>query len=154
MSYSPGSGGGGGTIGSSGDVALNTPSTGQYLGYNGGVQKWQNFARPLQLVESVYTNTNAGATETIADVSSYTISVLTLTTNCTLTFPTIAIGKTFMIALRQDPTGGRTVTWPGNVLWPGGTAPTLSTDGYKYDVFSFICLDGASWYGFTGGKAF
>lgn len=153
MSYSTGSGSGGSVAGAS-DVVLSNPLQGGYLGYNLGLSKWQNFAQPAVLVENVFTNTSTGSTETINDVSSYTINVLTLTANCTLTFPTASAGKSFMLVLKQDATGSRTVTWPGSVKWPGGTAPTLTTTASKTDVISFICVDGTNWYGFVGGLAF
>lgn len=154
MSYSPGSGGGGGTLSTASDVALSLPAQAQYIGYNSNLQKWQNFSRPPQLIENVFTNNNAGPTETIADVTAYTISNLTLTATCTISFPPAAAGKSFMVLLSQDSTGNRTVVWPGSVNWPGGTAPTLSTASGATDVFSFICVDGASWLGFTAGKGY
>jgi hypothetical protein len=154
MSYSPSGGGGSSAIGSASDVALSGPLTGQYFGYNATVQKWQNFSRPPQLIENVFTNPAAGANETISDVTSYTITVLTLTADCTLTFPTVASGKSFMLVLNQDSTGGRGVAWPVSVKWAGGTAPTLTPTASKTDVFSFICVDGANWYGFVAGKSF
>lgn len=60
-----------------------------------------------------------------------------LTTNYQLT-PGLQWEYTFY--LRQDATGGRTVTWPNGtggqpkVLWPGGVAPTLSTAPGALDV--------------------
>lgn len=36
-------------------------------------------------------------------------------------------GAKYLIVLQQDATGGRTVTWPSNVRWRGGTAPTLTS---------------------------
>jgi hypothetical protein len=41
MSFGGGSGGGG-TIGTATDVVLSNPSTNDYLGYAGGVNKWEN----------------------------------------------------------------------------------------------------------------
>lgn len=42
-----------------------------------------------------------------------------------LILPTDAGGRLELL-VRQDGTGN-TVTWPSNVLWPGGTAPVLTT---------------------------
>ena len=46
----------------------------------------------------------------------------------------------------QDSTGGRTITWPSNVKWPGGTAPTLSTAANAIDIITFF-FDGTDYYG-------
>jgi hypothetical protein len=45
--------------------------------------------------------------------------------------------------IQQDSTGSRTITWPGSVRWPGGTAPTLTTTASKTDYIAFI-YNGAS----------
>lgn len=98
-----------------------------------------------------HTNTvvASGAAQAIPDVTTATLNRITLTANCTFTFPAAAAGKSFMVALVQDATGSRTATWPANVKWAGGTAPTLTTTAGKVDVFSFICFDGANWLGVT-----
>lgn len=51
-----------------------------------------------------------------------------------------------LLKLTQDATGGRTVTWPGTVKWPGGTAPTLSTGANAVDIIRFY-FDGTNYYG-------
>lgn len=62
-------------------------------------------------------------------------------------------GTSLALALTQDGTGSRTVTWPSNVKWPGGTAPTLSTAAGAVDYLQLDCVDGANWYGRTLGLA-
>jgi len=48
----------------------------------------------------------------------------------------------------------KTITWQGDVDWPGGTAPTLSSGNDKVDVFVFLTVDGGTtFYGFTAGLA-
>ncbi len=47
--------------------------------------------------------------------------------NETFTFTPPTKPGTFILKLVQDSGGSRTVTWPGTVKWPGGTAPTLTT---------------------------
>jgi len=51
-----------------------------------------------------------------------------------------------MFKLIQDATGSRTVTWPAAVLWPGGTAPTLSTGANAVDLVA-LYYDGTNYYG-------
>lgn len=49
----------------------------------------------------------------------------------------------YLFEIVQPAAGGKTVTWPGNFLWPGGVAPTLSTGADKHDFFGFT-YDGTS----------
>lgn len=102
---------------------------------------------PAPLVETVNTVTSSGASVTLPDVSVATMHDVTLTANCTFTFPTAAPGKSFTLRLAQDATGSRTVTWPAGTRWASATAPTLSTGAGKVDVLTFFCIAGANWSG-------
>jgi hypothetical protein len=98
--------------------------------------------------ETVTANTSSAY---IIDLANGTVQILTLTDNCTFTFPTATAGRSFLVMLRQDGTGSRTVTWPASVKWPGGTAPTITATASKQDIFSFVS-DGTNWFGATGGQ--
>ncbi len=52
-------------------------------------------------------------------------------------------GAHYTLALKQDATGSRLVTWPGNVRWSSGVAPTLTTTANKTDYVEFV-YDGLS----------
>jgi hypothetical protein len=93
---------------------------------------------------------NTGTAYTI-NISNGTVQILTLTGNCTFTFPTATAGESFILLLKQDGTGSRTVTWPGTVKWPGGTAPTITSTASKLDKYIFTS-DGTNWYGSDAGK--
>lgn len=93
---------------------------------------------------------NTGTAYTI-DLASATLFNLTLTGNCTYTFPTATSGTQFTIVQLQDATGSRTVTWPSSVRWAGGTAPVITATASKTDVISFVA-DGTYWLGFVGGQ--
>lgn len=97
--------------------------------------------------ENTNTVAASGAAQAIPDVTVATLNIITLTAACTFTFPAAAAGKSFMVALVQDGTGGRLATWPANVKWSGATAPTLTTAAGKTDLLSFFCFDGANWLG-------
>jgi hypothetical protein len=82
----------------------------------------------------------------------------TLTENTTFTYSnSAASGKVsaFTLKIVQDASAsGYTVTWPGSVDWPGGTAPTLTATASAVDVFVFYTHDGGTtYYGFTAGQA-
>lgn len=99
--------------------------------------------------ETIVTNTSTAYTIALTNGS---IQVLTLTGNCTYTFPTPEAGKSFTLIQKQDGTGGRTATWPSSVKWPGGTAPTLTSTASKTDKFIFIAIDASSWLGSVAGQ--
>lgn len=104
--------------------------------------------------ETVSTVAASGATETL-DLANGNVHDVTLTADCTLTFAgaTVGVACSFTLLLRQDGTGGWTTTWPGSVVWAGGTAPTLDETASTVAVLTFFSLDGGTvWYGFpTGG---
>lgn len=104
--------------------------------------------------ENVNVVPSSGSAQTLPDVDTYTWHVLTLTANCTLTFPSPGVGKSFTLKLVQDGTGSRTVTWPSSSLrrFVGGVAPTLSTAAGAIDVFAVVCDDGAKWDVVFSGK--
>ena len=93
---------------------------------------------------------NTGTAYTIS-LATGTVQILTLTGNCTFTFPTLTAGESFTLLLRQDGTGSRTVTWPAAVRWPGGTAPTITSTASRTDKYVFTC-DGTRWYGSNAGQ--
>lgn len=92
---------------------------------------------------------NTGASITVS-LANGTLQILTLTANSVITMPSAVSGKSFMLLLKQDATGSRTVTWT-TVAWPSATAPTLTTSASKLDILSFVS-DGSKWYGAMGGQ--
>jgi hypothetical protein len=95
-------------------------------------------------------NTANTSTAYTIDLAAGSFQVLTLTGNATITMPTATAGKSFILLLKQDGTGSRTVTW-STVKWAGGTAPTITSTASKQDIFSFFA-DGTNWYGATVGQ--
>lgn len=96
-------------------------------------------------VETPFT-ANSSTAITLA-LTNGTVQIITLTGNATITMPTATSGKSFLLMLKQDGTGSRTVTW-STVKWPGGTAPTITSTASRQDMFSFFA-DGTNWYGVT-----
>jgi len=92
-------------------------------------------------------NTSTAYTISLADGS---FQVLTLTGSATITMPTATAGRSFILLLKQDGTGSRTVTW-STVKWPGGTNPTITATASRQDIYSFFA-DGTKWYGTTVGQ--
>jgi len=94
---------------------------------------------------------NTGTAYTI-DLAGGSVQILTLTGNCTFTFPTATAGRSFFLLLKQDATGGRTVTWPAAVKWPGGTAPTITSTASKMDKYVFTADNSSNWLGSVAGQ--
>jgi hypothetical protein len=95
-------------------------------------------------VETPFT-ANSSTAITLA-LTNGTVQIITLTGNCTFTFPTPTSGKSFILLLKQDATGSRTVTWPATVKYAGGTNPTITSTASKLDILSYFA-DGTNWYG-------
>lgn len=123
-------------IDSSGNLGIGTASPAAKFDLNGDYK------------EAVVT-ANTGTAYTI-NIANGTVQILTLTGNCTFTFPTATAGKSFMILLKQDGTGGRTATWPASVKWPSSVAPTVTSTANRLDKYVFTA-DGTNWYGSLGG---
>lgn len=115
--------------------------------YNGTTVTFTN-PTVTNYVETAYT-ANSSTAITIA-LTNGTVQIITLTGNATITMPTAVAGKSFIMLLKQDGTGSRTVTW-STVTWPSGTAPTVTSTASKMDIYSFFS-DGTNWYGVTVGQ--
>ena len=98
--------------------------------------------------ETVSANTSTAYT---IDLANGSVQILTLTGNCTFTFPTATAGRSFILVLKQDGTGSRTATWPAAVKWPAGTAPTITSTASKSDKYIFTA-DGSNWIGSNAGQ--
>lgn len=99
-------------------------------------------------VETPFT-ANSSTAITLA-LTNGTVQIITLTGNATITMPTATSGKSFIMYLKQDATGSRTVTW-STVKWAGGTAPTITSTASRQDILSFFA-DGTNWYGVVVGQ--
>ncbi len=90
-------------------------------------------------------NGDSGATATI-DWNEGNKQKIVLTDDCSLTFAAPFGSNTVTLKVEQDVTGSRLVTWPANVKWAGGAAPTLTTAGNAIDIVVFY-HDGQDYYG-------
>ena len=100
--------------------------------------------------EAEVANTSATGTWTM-DCSAANFFELTLTGSITIS-PSNVPASTRMwsgtIVAKQDATGGRTITWPTGIKWPGGSAPPATTTANAIDIWSLMTYDGGStWVG-------
>jgi hypothetical protein len=116
-------------------IVINTTNNG--VAYNDGTN-WGYLSGANQTVAG------AGGTTNIAFPTG-NIALITLTASTTYTFSGHAVG-TYILKITQGGSGSYTVTWPGTLLWSGGTAPTLTATVGKTDIIT-IFHDGTSFYG-------
>jgi hypothetical protein len=100
----------------------------------------QNQTQIVSRIYQLFATLTDGATVTL-DWSTGNQGIVTLGGNRTLAFTNLQTGQRYTLWVKQDGTGGRTLTWPSYMIWDGGTAPTLATTGGHYDCFVFTCLD-------------
>lgn len=154
-----GSPGVGGTISAASDVALNNPVQDDLLLRDTGY--WRNIALTGKValankggVENVSTTNATGATT--LNLNNGNVFSVALTGNATFSVSNATAGKacSFTLYLKQDATGGRTVTWPAGTKWSGG-APTLSAAAGAVDIFVLETIDnGTNWYASVAGLNF
>lgn len=103
---------------------------------------------PATLQEKLYSTQELTDGETINwDTATGAFAEVTLGGNRTLANPTGLInGASYILLIKQDAEGSRTLTFGDAYKFPDGTAPTLSTDSNAVDIIAFLS-DGTSLYG-------
>ena len=81
--------------------------------------------------------TQAYSATTTFDLNNSGIQLVELTGDVTVAVSNVAEGQTFVLIFKQGGSGGYVPTWFANILWPSGSAPTLTTTVGKHDMFSF-----------------
>jgi hypothetical protein len=95
---------------------------------------------------------NTGSTETFDALTGWHSATRDATSTYTFTGATSGLVAAMVLELEAGTPGPYTVTWPGAVVWPGGTAPTLSDTPGDMDILTFFSRDGGTtWYGFVAG---
>lgn len=124
-------------------IALRSMTTGPY--------SW-DYPLTFKKVKETITVASVSVSYTI-DLTLGTVFNLTLNGNTAFTFPAPEAGAQFTLNLRQDGTGGRSVTWPMLARWANDLSPTLSSTGLRTDTINFVS-DGTVWMGYEGGRKF
>ncbi len=106
--------------------------------------------RPVLAGYSEHAVSNAAVTGTFTlDFSTANFFDLTLTGNTTIS-PSGIPANTRMVsatlAVKQDVTGGRTITWPAGTKYAGGSVPPATTGSSKLDIWSIMTYDAGNTY--------
>ncbi len=81
------------------------------------------------------------------NLNTQQVAAVTLAGNRTLSNPTNMVnGGTYILIVKQDATGSRTLSYGANYKWAGGVTPVLSTAANAVDVLTFVS-DGTNMYG-------
>jgi hypothetical protein len=123
-------------------------------GNNAKASEYNNLRKDVLLATNYFATDTDGGTVTfdLGDVTKGNCRTVTLGGNRTLALSNVSTGQRFVLALKQDATGSRTVTWFSGILWPAAVVPTLTTTPAKYDVFGFICIGAGSYLGVVIGQ--
>lgn len=139
---------GAGTITLSTPQSIATASTPQFarLGLGTGAGATAVITTTGQFNVGLFDDGSCGAADTV-DWNSGMVHKSTLTAaTCTYTFSNPISGTWYTLEVIQDGSGSRLVTWPGTVIWEGGSAPTLSTTPSQKDL-CYFWYDGTSYIG-------
>ena len=108
-------------------------------------------AQEYTATQNFNATTLADAANISWDASANQVTSVTLAGNRTLDNPTNMVdGATYVLIIKQDGTGTRTLAYGSAYKFPGGTAPTLSTGVNDIDLISFVS-DGTNMYGIFQG---
>ena len=69
--------------------------------------------------------------------------------NITIALSNDTNNQKFIVKIKQDATGSRTVTWFSTITWAGGSAPTLTTGANKTDIIGFWRTGTGTYQGFV-----
>jgi hypothetical protein len=81
------------------------------------------------------------------DLAENQVASVTLAGSRTLNNPTNQVdGAVYILEVKQDATGNRTLSFGANYKWPSGTAPTVTPTANKVSILTFVS-DGTNMYG-------
>jgi hypothetical protein len=134
-------------------LGVGTCTPGSAADVNGGLAFGGNismFNQPITGVKTythydTYSNGGSGAARTVDWYANGASQSITLDAATTFTFTAPPGDARLMLIVKQDATGSRTASWPANVKWPGGTAPTLTTTGGATDMIT-CWYDGTNYF--------
>ena len=113
----------------------------------------QEIRRALLLDYAIVHSSLTQSSSTVdLDLTTANSFSFTLTENATITIsnpPATGRYGQFVVKIIQDASSGAfTVTWPSSVLWPGGSAPTITTSNGAIDEVTLRTIDaGTEWRG-------
>jgi len=103
------------------------------------------FTGEIKILTATYTAVNLGSmTGTSAlDLDAADCFYGTVTGDVTISFSNVPVTGQFVFVVLEITNGGsQTISWPGTIKWPGGTAPVLTASGV--DLITLYTRDGGT----------
>ena len=123
------------------EESINCNKNGSVEIFHDNVKEFETKSGGVKLLghsESIVTALTSASSVTI-DFSLSNHFSCTMGHNIAFGNPTTeSVGQSGTIVLTQDGTGSRTASWGSQFLWPGGTAPTLSTAAAAVDRIDYF----------------
>lgn len=118
------------------------------------MSNWSRDLLGVKTMSEVSSSASISAGSLTLDVSKGTIFNVPLNADVTsLSITNVPSGSSGLTVLFTADGTPRSVTWGASVLWPGGSAPTITSTNGKVDIFSLVTTNGGTnWYGFVGGQ--
>lgn len=135
-------------------VSPPTPVSGKSIIYSktdGKVYAKDDGGRERIMADEDWIDLTDGATINI-DLSLGRKFRVTIAGNRILTVSNVTTGKTFLLRIKQDGVGNRTVSFFATIAFPNNVVPTLSTGANKADTFGFTAQTPTTFDGFTVGQ--
>jgi len=130
--------------------SISTSST--WFNQNIAISGYLNLDNHVYFGSAITSNTFDASTEAV-DWTLSNIQLAVISTNVTTLTFTDPTGPTMLYFKVQQTAGSNTITWPSQVKWPSGTAPTLTTTAGRYDIILFL-FDGTYYNGMITTKNF
>ncbi|NTW31240.1 MAG: hypothetical protein HGB12_01170, partial [Bacteroidetes bacterium] len=102
------------------------------------IVRWTITNSPCTSSYADATITTLNPTTATVDWNKSNVQEITLSTYRTFTFINGKSGGVYTLLINQNTSGGWTVTWPANIKWAGGIAPTLNTTANASAQIRFI----------------
>lgn len=123
-----------------------------YMKYKAGIYQMKIYGSELGGNWNSFIQQNVSGSVSL-DADKTSVFRFTLTGDTTLLEPTnMKNGQGIEIHIKQDGTGGRSLTWWNNIKWPDGVEPVLTTTANKTDVFLIRKVASNEYLGFVMGQ--
>ncbi|NTW33174.1 MAG: hypothetical protein HGB12_11205 [Bacteroidetes bacterium] len=141
--------GGGGGGGGNGQLGGNGGSGIVIIAYPTGALSATGGTITTSGGNTIHTFTSSGTFNVLpapatVDWNKSNVQEITLTANRSFTFTNGKSGGVYSLLVKQNSTGGYTVTWPASIKWIGVTAPTLNTGANATALIKFL-YDGTNY---------
>ena len=134
-----------------GSESTSTISSGNTVNFSGtnGIRTTRSTNQINIIGPHSVVNSGSVTSSAVVNLNSGTLHTFTLTGNTTFSVTGVTPGARFMLRLEQGSVGNYTATFnfpSGNIKWPGGSAPAISTGVGNATLVGFVNTSGSFFY--------